>query len=117
MVFLKTKPITTCPQVIAEIHRHAEEKLEDRNLGSFWKFAQKELSELGLHEEMVRLLEMDVNILSDFGPTDTAIVHLSHQIRQPVLTEDGKLATKCRSWELQVLSVTDILVYWQQHET
>jgi len=114
--FTEAKPITTCPEVIAEIHQHAE-RVRGLRLGDFWRFAQKELMELGLREEMVRLLEMDVNILSDTGPTDAALVHLSHQIRQPVLTEDGKLRTKCRSWELPVLGITEILAFWQQHET
>lgn len=115
--FTVAKPITTCPEVIAEVHRHAEGILRGSRLGDFWRFAQKELIELGLSEKLVELIQMDGDTLSSLGPTDTALLHLSRQIRQPVLTEDGKLATKCRGWELPVLSVTDVVAYWQEHET
>ena len=115
--FTFAKPIITCLEVIAEIHGHAEGMLRGHKLGNFWSLAKEQLTELGLNEKLVELIQMDGDTLSSLGPTDTALLHLSHQIRQPVLTEDGKLATKCRSWELPVLSVTDILAYWQQYET
>lgn len=118
--FTVAKPITTCPEVIAEIHRHAKEKLRDRNLGSFWKFTQKELSELGLSEKLVELVQMDSDTLSSFGPTDTALIHiasLSPNLSQPVFTEDGELAGQCRKKQLSVLRIDDVLSIWQQYGT
>jgi len=115
--FAFAKPIATCPEVIAEIHGHAEGVLRGHKLGNFWSLAKEQLTELRLNEKLVELIQMDGDILSSLGPTDTALLHLSRQIRQPVLTADGKLANKCRSWELPVLSITEILAYWQQHET
>ena len=47
------KPFVTSPEVIAEIHGRVtrEARLRQPRLGDFWKFAQKELSQLGLAEE------------------------------------------------------------------
>jgi len=74
--FSVAKPITTCPQVIAEIHQHAE-RMHGIHLGDFWRHAQKELSSLGLSETLVKLLEMDSDTLSLLGPTDTAFLHIA----------------------------------------
>ena len=118
--FTVAKPITTCPEVIAEIHRHAQEKLQNRNLGSFWKFAQEELIELVLSEKLVELVRMDGEILSSLGPTDTALIHIasdSPNLSQPVFTEDSKLAGQCRKKQLSVLRIDDVLSAWQQYGT
>ncbi len=113
------KPITTCPEVIAEIHRLAEGKLEGRNLGSFWRFVQAELRELGLSEKMVELVKMEGDTLSDFGPTDTALLYiadLSSGLGLPVFTADYKLAGQCRKRQLSVLDMDEVLSLWQQYE-
>lgn len=114
--FTVAKPITTCSEVIAEIHRHAEQKLRYPSLGSFWKFAQNELTELGLNEKLVELIQMDGDTLSSFGPTDTALLDLSGNLKQPVFTEDTKLAGQCRKRQLTVLGIDDVLSLWQQYE-
>ncbi len=117
--FSKAKPITTCPQVIAEIHHHAQE-LGGRILGNFWRFGQKELIELGLSEEMVKLEQMEGDTLSSFGPTDTALLHiayLSSDPGQPIFTEDTRLAGECRKKQLKVLSIAEVLSIWQQYGT
>lgn len=113
--FTVAKPITTCPEVIAEIHRHAEQRLRYPGLGSFWKFAQNELTELGLNEKLVKFIQMDGDTLSSLGPTDTALLDLSDNLRQPVFTEDTKLAGQCRKRQLSVLRINDVLSLWQQH--
>lgn len=54
--FSVAKPITTSPHVIAEIHQHAQKQLEHKSYTeAFWKFAQIELNELGLKEQLVEL--------------------------------------------------------------
>ncbi len=117
--FTRAKPITTCPQVIAEIHRHGEKQLRAPNLGYFWRFAQQELAELSLNEKLVTLAQMDGNILSSFGPTDTALLQLagaSSHSSQPVFTEEGELAGKCREREVKVLRIAEVLSIWQEYE-
>jgi hypothetical protein len=118
--FSFAKPITTCPEVIAEIHRHAEEKLEHRNLGGFWRFAQGELKELRLSEELIELVRMDGETLFSHGPTDTALLNiallsLSRDLNQPVFTVDRKLAGECRRKEVRVLDIAEVLSIWQQN--
>lgn len=118
--FTIAKPITTCPEVIAEIHRHAEQKLRYPSLGSFWKFAQEQLAELGLSEKLIELVQMDSNVLSSFGPTDTALLHiarLSPNLNQPVFTEDGELAGQCRKNQVRALTIGEVLSIWQQYGT
>ena len=113
--FAVAKPITTCPQVIAEIHRHAEKQLRGVYLRNFWVFAQKELIELGLNEELVKLVEMDSDTLSSFGPADTALLRIATDLNRPVFTAEGKLAGLCRKKEVSVLGIADILSIWQQY--
>ena len=105
------KPIVTSPEVIAEIHGRVtrEARLRQPRLGDFWKFSQKELSQLGLAEELVKLVEMEPEILSRFGPTDTSLIRLGSQFRRPVLTEDGPLGARCKQERLEVLTTSDIL--------
>ncbi len=118
--FTVAKPITTCPEVIAEVHRHAEGILRGSRLGDFWRLAQKELTELGLGEKLVELVQMDGDILSFFGPTDTALLHiglLSRNFNQPVFTEDHELARECRKKGVSVLRIPEVLSIWQQYGT
>jgi hypothetical protein len=111
-------PVTTCPEVIAEIHGHAKRKCRGR-LGQFWRFAKTELGELGLNEELIPVGVMDTDLLANLGPTDAALVHLSslHKTeKRPILTEDSKLAGLCRSRELSaIMTMSDVLSMWQEH--
>lgn len=110
------KPILTCPQVIAEVHNHAMKRLGNDKLQEFWKIAHKELIELELDEDLVRLLEMDSEILCTFGPTDTALISMAvrRQMSHPVLTMDGKVIGHCRRKEIKVLSLGEIIHLKQQ---
>lgn len=114
----EAKPITTCPEVIAEIHRHAEQKLRQPHLGSFWKFAQQELTQLGLNEKLVELVQMNGDILSFLGPTDTALLQIADAApnsSQRVFTEDGDLIGQCRKKGVSVLRISKVLSIWQQY--
>lgn len=118
--FTVAKPITTCPEVIAEVHRHAEGIFRGSRLGDFWRLAQKELTELGLGEKLVELVQMDGDILSSFGPTDTALIHiacLSPNLSQPVFTEDSRFAGQCRKKQVSVLGIADIQSIWEENVT
>lgn len=110
------KPVTTCPHVITEIHRHAEQNLRGQMLGNFWRLAQKELVALGLCERLVELVQMDGDILSSFGPADTALLHLATMpyTSNPIFTEDGKLKGECRRKEISFLGIDEVLSIWQQ---
>ncbi len=114
------RPLVTCPQVIAEIHRLAQEVLRGPRLGDFRRFAQHELTTLRLSEQLVELITMDADLLSQLGPTDTAILQIgdsSRSSRRPVFTEDGELAMRCRRMQVGVLRVADVLTIWQQYGT
>jgi len=117
--FSVAKPIATCPEVIAEIHQHAE-RMRGVRLGDFWRHAQKELSSLGLSETLVKLLEMDSDTLSLLGPTDTALLHiasLSPNLSQPIFTEDTKFAGQCRKRQVNVLGISNVQNIWEENVT
>jgi len=112
------KPVTTCPEVIAEIHRHAEGKLRGGSLGDFWRFAQQELIGLELSEHLAPVTDMDSQTLSSLGPTDTALLQIAGaapDLSQPVLTEDNHLAGQCRKKQVKVLRIADVVSMWQQY--
>lgn len=118
--FRVAKPITTCPEVIAEVHRHAEKNLCEGGkvtLGHFWRFAQQELTELRLSEELVQLVQMDKDTLSSLGPTDTAllkIASIASNLHQPIFTEDGPLTGLCQKKQVRFLRIAEVLSIWQQ---
>ena len=112
------KPILISPEVIAEINRHAQSvaDLSKPQMEIFWAFSQSELRHLGIDEEMIKLLDMKTEILKKFGPTDTALFHLAQRpenIGKPVFTQDGKLRALCKTNEIHVLDVGEVLSLWQ----
>ncbi len=109
------KPIITSPEVIAELHGRVtrDKKLRQPRLGSFWTFAQQELRQLELDEELMKLLEMQPATLAHFGPTDTGVLGIAARDRRPVLTEDGKLRSRCLEEQIKVVSVDEILAFRQ----
>ncbi len=82
-------------------------------LGQFWTLAWGELSKLGFDEELVRLREMRPETLSEFGPTDTAILRIGSLPGRVVLTEDGPLRGRCMRAQIEVLTTSEILSLWQ----
>ncbi len=111
----RAKPIQTSPHVIAEIHGLAKSRahLRGPKLESFWGCAQEELLSLGLEEHLVRVIEMEREDLRLFGPTDTSILTLAGARRGVVLTEDGKLRSRCVKQEVGVLTCNEVLAHWQ----
>jgi rRNA-processing protein FCF1 len=114
------KPILICPGVIAEINGLARSsaKLSNSQMGSFWTFSQKELLQLGIDEKMIKLVDMDPEILKSYWPIDTAIFHLAQRtenIGKPVFTADGRLRKLCIQKEIKVLGVYEVLNLWQSY--
>ncbi len=60
---------------------------------------------MGMTEEMIPLVAMDIDMVTRFGPTDASLVELArrHQSEHPVvLTVDRKLCGHCRKVGLGV---------------
>jgi hypothetical protein len=114
------KPITSSPEVIAEIHGLAIRHRPRLPLQGFWEFAQNELSQLGLDEVLVKLADMKTPLLSSLGPTDTSLLQIAQlptSFRRLVFTEDAKLRDQCQEKEIEVLTVSEVLSLWQQYGT
>lgn len=114
--FSIARPLLTCPQVMMEVHYHAR-KLTKNRIGDFWKVAQRELTGLGLDENLVKLIQMDSQTLCSFGPADTALIHMAckqGEMSSSILTEDGKLSGHCRQKRIHALSVGEVIGLWQR---
>lgn len=70
---------------------------------------QTEFRELGMEESLVPLMEMNALHIAKFGPVDEALVQLARTRDAVLLTDDQELHGHCRSLEVQVLSVYDVL--------
>jgi len=113
-----SKPIMTCPEVIAEIHGQliSYGELSNTKRGIFWKFAQEELRQLGIEEEMFKFIDMNSSILESCGPTDTAIYHLAIKyIGKPVFTTDRELSGFLRKKEISCLDMHKIQELWENY--
>lgn len=114
------KPILICPGVIAEINGLARSSAELSNsqMGPFWTFSQEELRQLGIDEKMIKLVDMNPDVLKSYWPIDTAIFHLAQReenIGKPVFTEDKRLRNLCVQKEIKVLGVYEVLSLWQNY--
>lgn len=114
------KPILICPGVIAEINGlvRSSANLTNSQMGPFWTFSQKELLQLGIDEKMIKLVDMNPDILKSYWPIDTAIFHLAQceeNIGKPVFTAEERLRNLCVQKEIKVLGVYDVLNLWQSY--
>lgn len=113
----KSKPILTTAGVIAEMHGLAQKSLKGISLSDFWGFAQNTLRELGLEEELVRLLAICQPELKEFYPVDTSLVELARQhLAEPrrILLSDRKLAGYCRKNEIPFIWIDEVDDLWHK---
>jgi hypothetical protein len=68
-----------------------------------WERAREEFENMGMEENVVRLLDMDLNLVAKYGPTDVSLIEIARQNRpqKPViLTLDNRLYAEC--WKAQI---------------
>lgn len=85
-------------------------------LESFWSVAQEELMRFGIEEELIRVAEMQFEMLRSFGPIETSILVLAKRLGAVVLTDDSRLRNECGRHEIRVLSCGEVLATWQQYQ-
>jgi hypothetical protein len=63
-----------------------------------WQLAREEFTNMSLDEYLIRFLDMDLNLVVKYGPTDGSLIEIARQNinQQPVvLTLDSKLYGEC----------------------
>lgn len=70
-----------------------------------WRLAYEEFRNGGFDEDMVRFLDMDLDLVTRYGPADVSLMEIArqHVARRPViLTVDSHLFGEC--WRCQITS-------------
>ncbi len=110
--------LTTSPGVIAELQSHLRtaEKLYLGGKGDFrkrvWRIVVTEFRELDMAEDLVRILEMDIALVFDFGPVDAGLMELVRRcwrdgVRTTLLTGDRPLVNQCKKAQISACLVAD----------
>jgi|GEM_PF-2770631 len=101
---------TTSASVVAELNywirdteRTGQEKL--------WNRVYEEFREMGMDEQVVKLLEMDIGLVARFGPTNVSILEIARgnaHLSPLVLTVERDLRGECEQAGLRVKHLTDL---------
>jgi len=88
---------TTSASVVAELNNHIA-KTEKKGYRQFWTIVRDEFERMGMDEQVVRLLDLDLELLIRFGPIDVSLLEMARRaVNRPViLTLDTKLDAECK---------------------
>lgn len=88
----------TSASVVSELDRWIR-KTEKYGQERLWHRARDEFRDMDLNEEVVQLIDMNIEMVTRFGPVDASLIELAirHQSHNPVvLTVDSELCGQCR---------------------
>lgn len=96
--FLSTfRKKTTSASVVAQLHRFIRET-EQKGQRQLWNRVYEEFESMGMDEDVVKLLNMDLELVARHGPTDVSLIEIARRnlSQKPViLTLDGRLHSEC----------------------
>jgi hypothetical protein len=101
---------TTSASVVAELNywiRRTEHTGQER----LWNRVYEEFREMGMDEQVVKLLEMDIRLVARFGPMDVSLLEIARRnakLSPLVLTVDRPLHTECLLAQLRVKHLQEI---------
>ena len=101
---------TTSASVVVELY-HWIRETERQGQNKLWGRVAEEFQNMGMDEEVVRLLEMDASFVMRFGPVDGSLLELSrrHAGRNPmILTADLPLYGECKKSGLSVSHIDEV---------
>lgn len=107
------------PGVIVEVGRLARDEI-GRTPGkssvlspaAFWRFAIRELHQMGADERWTRFLLLDQTLIEELGPTDAALIRCAEEMgerRAPIFTHDEPLWGRCRRQGVACIITSEIL--------
>jgi hypothetical protein len=101
---------TTSASVVVELY-HWIRETEPHGQSKLWRRVYDEFQNMGMNKEVVKLLDMDANLVTRFGPVDGSLLELArrHAGRNPViLTTDWALHGECKKAGLSVSHIDEV---------
>jgi hypothetical protein len=104
------RQVTTSASVVVELY-HWIRDTDGNGQKKLWGRVCDEFRNMEMDEEVVRLLDMDVDFVSRFGPVDGSLLGLArrHAGRNPlILTSDRPLHGECKKAGLGVSHIDEV---------
>jgi hypothetical protein len=101
---------TTSASVVAELYRKIRDT-ERRGHLRLWQQVYEEFAKMNMSEDVVKLLDMDADLVARYGPTDVSLLEMARRYPRPrpiILTLDGKLYTECRKAQIAYRLLVEI---------
>ena len=92
----------TSASVVAELY-HQIRKTEPRGYTQLWKQVYEEFKNMGMDEDVVKLLAMDPDLVARYGPIDVSLLELARRnLNQApvILTLDRQLHAECKKAQI-----------------
>jgi hypothetical protein len=93
---------TTSASVVAELYQWIR-NTDAAGRKDLWQLTFEEFKNSGLDEHLIKLLDMDIDLVSRYGPTDVSLMEIARSnssISPLILTLDGRLHSEC--WNQQI---------------
>lgn len=92
----------TSASVVAQLHRFIRET--DRpGQRQMWALVFEEFEKMDMDEDVVKLLDMDLDLITAHGPTDVSLIEIARRNlnqRPVILTLDRQLHAECRKAQI-----------------
>lgn len=94
---------TTSASVVAQLHTFIR-GTDRQGRRQLWAQVYDEFEKMGMDEDVVRLLDMDPDLIAKYGPTDVSLLEIARRNlkqRPVILTLDSPLHSECRKAGIQ----------------
>jgi hypothetical protein len=97
---------------IRDTDRGRPDHLNERPDGQIrlWGRVREEFQKMGMDETVVKLLDMDIELVAKYGPTDVSllgIAQLNNRQHPTILTLDDRLRAECRKAQIPSASLLE----------
>lgn len=102
---------TTTPHVVGEISSKIR-KTREKGHSAIWGVVYREFLNMGMDEDVMKLLGMPQQLVSDFGVVDAGILRLASSLgrmKPLVLSIDGALIAECRRAGLDARDMWEVI--------
>jgi len=93
---------TTSASVVAELY-HQIRETEQKGRPQLWELVYEEFRNMSMDEDVVRLLDMEPDLIAKYGPIDVSLLEIARRNlgRRPViLTLDSHLHAECKKAQI-----------------
>ncbi|MEK6606402.1 MAG: hypothetical protein AABZ30_01965 [Myxococcota bacterium] len=106
-------PLATTAGVTVEVARHVRDDLPKLNTPDFWRSAQAVYRQMGMQEELVRLLDGGVKRIPNVGIVDDSLIVVCCRLGLQLVTGDRRgLVERAQHAGVKVLHVTELVALY-----